>query len=1136
MNYLQKQLVYEDEASEADNQSSLIQSMSLVSSKSTIEKPGKKSLILAMKRLAIDERLKAKILLELEETLEDFEARIHNLDLELRTAHESERLLEQKLGEKVIEVEKFVRLLAEKETALTEAQKELRNSRTEVENLNLKLTNIEKKNEDDRVAFEKEILVGQQKLLSASNRNMEVERRNTDLNRMNEDIQKLLESNLDKNQEVKDNIATDLQSSQLDLDAIKQKYEEDAKRNAQTIVELREKATGYVNEISGLKNKVLELQEEVMRKDLELNKLQFSESQVFGAKNVPVQEVIPAIEDQFVEEFEIPPSVEASRVDLKGLATKESIKPEPLEHITEEDEKETYEGLMRLESMKLQPAPEKKREIAKQKTFFERPSISKSAKTLALAETQVLENSGPRNAELGDCSVQAAGPEEAKHSPSERLIDGVLNFSMPSYPREKLRPTLIEANIGTIVRQTCPLRNLSEDRKIEGNFNDLAQKNEPGKKVARGPLDMEICESYEFRQEREPVRTTELKKVGLGAILAQIREEPAQAEKHDTAMLEVSDNFSAIEKEKIESKKEEKVEGNAEMGSLVKDTRSGKGRELSSSSNQSFVRKSRKDPRVIELKGVYSLAQTKAVTHHSRATKPIFYELPKSTIPESQISVDFTKKVFASAEPAPEAIDLSFLELEERPSLVFQKNSTPRKDPVAIDPDISVYLPLPSSESPQNPSTEAYKDPSLLISRETPKESPLKSLKDIPRDSPSISVLKKLPEQPIPDQSVESEYNPLMNDSKFASQAKVSRIRDEKTETIHPFDSFMGDQQAEKDTSLYFLPQNRNQETPTRQGLQESFRRKLLGDSGDSRDPGRLDRLGTILARPVEQNEGRRYSYDHLDVTNSPLLSLIGKYLNVSQYSQIYSDAVFRVNKHSISNRKFLVIVPSAIVMLTPASTFFKADLKRIIPFRSIEKAIVSSENNHIVFSIKKEEASSSGSGEIHDEIIESYNPEELIMFLKARMRAAGYPLAVLRMKKFIAINSAKEANIYDFSHMNRTRPHLTYLVNWASKHSKIGFLKIEVSRFLGGIEPVERVTVLLDEGLLLFTRRDLDPKEFFPLFKARVEDACDKELRIVFGDMAKKSLLFSSELDKSLWREAIQKKIDELNERFPST
>lgn len=292
-----------------------------------------------------------------------------------------------------------------------------------------------------------------------------------------------------------------------------------------------------------------------------------------------------------------------------------------------------------------------------------------------------------------------------------------------------------------------------------------------------------------------------------------------------------------------------------------------------------------------------------------------------------------------------------------------------------------------------------------------------------------------------------------------------------------------------------------------------------------------LDRLSDILSHPAENAKATKYSFDHLDIAHSRMLPLVAKYHSIKNPEKWFSDVVYRVNKHSVSKKKFLVITPLAVIFINPASTLFNEELKRIIILKNIERVITNPENNHIVISVKKDLSSKSGTND-HDEILESYKPDELLLFLKTQLRAAGLDTEVKKMRKFVAVNSAKEANIFDFSQMYRSKPHLQLLVGWATKSSKIGFVKSTSHNFFGSAQDVERVMILLEEGLLVLSKTDFDLTDFFPLFKVKLHEPDKRTLFLEMGKGIRKQLIFPSELDKSQWKEIIQMRITSLNMR----
>ena len=422
------------------------------------------------------------------------------------------------------------------------------------------------------------------------------------------------------------------------------------------------------------------------------------------------------------------------------------------------------------------------------------------------------------------------------------------------------------------------------------------------------------------------------------------------------------------------------------------------------------------------------------------------------------------------------------------------------KKKIMIDPNIDSYLPSPKKkdESDQISSVK-----NILVSQPTTtqKKDPetLKSQK--PHDL-FYSQVVKLPSQgDIPLQR--SGFYPELDDMSYPSRTASNIVGTNDTKTRNT-----------RVVSAVFPNTLVQVHTETTPNLAKN-----------------LDRLSDILSHPAENAKITKYSFDHLDIAHSRMLPLIAKYHSIKNPEKWFSDVVYRVNKHSVSKKKFLIITPLAVIFINPASTLFSEELKRIIVLKNIERVITNPENNHIVISVKKDLSSKSGKND-HDEILESYKPDELLLFLKTQLRAAGLNTEVKKMRKFVAVNSAKEANIFDFSQMYRSKPHLQLLVGWATKSSKIGFVKSTSHNFFGSAQDVERVMILLEEGLLILSKTDFDLTDFFPLFKVKLQEPDKRTLFLEMGKGIRKQLIFPSELDKSQWKETIQMRITSLNLR----
>lgn len=117
-----------------------------------------------------------------------------------------------------------------------------------------------------------------------------------------------------------------------------------------------------------------------------------------------------------------------------------------------------------------------------------------------------------------------------------------------------------------------------------------------------------------------------------------------------------------------------------------------------------------------------------------------------------------------------------------------------------------------------------------------------------------------------------------------------------------------------------------------------------------------------------------------------------------------------------------------------------------------------------------------------------------------------------------------------DIEVLKKKKPCLASFCLWASKYSKIGFVVIRVTPTSWSSESEkERLVVLLNIGLLFFSKQDMNVSEFVSFLKAELVDKSSRIMELVMADQTKKPMKFPTTQDKEEWKKAILKEMTAL-------
>ena len=265
-------------------------------------------------------------------------------------------------------------------------------------------------------------------------------------------------------------------------------------------------------------------------------------------------------------------------------------------------------------------------------------------------------------------------------------------------------------------------------------------------------------------------------------------------------------------------------------------------------------------------------------------------------------------------------------------------------------------------------------------------------------------------------------------------------------------------------------------------------------------------------------NKAKIYSYDYINVKKCfGILEIIQGFQNLKNINEWFSDIVHRLNSWTNKKKKLLVITEFNLFIFTS-----KTSLKRRISLLDIIKLKHSQKNNYIGIAARN----------IEEEVLETYRKEELILFLKKKMKNLGKELSIVEQTNFSKKNKLTDNDYYNPNIMKKYKPHYTETFSFASLNHQIGYITTEAKEMFGLIDTAREFLCLLTNiGVICFTRKEFKVSDFIPLVGTRVyvSDRSKLNLKLVLCDSSERTLAFNSVNDKNAWYDMLSMNIKEL-------
>ena len=268
-------------------------------------------------------------------------------------------------------------------------------------------------------------------------------------------------------------------------------------------------------------------------------------------------------------------------------------------------------------------------------------------------------------------------------------------------------------------------------------------------------------------------------------------------------------------------------------------------------------------------------------------------------------------------------------------------------------------------------------------------------------------------------------------------------------------------------------------------------------------------------------NKAKTYSYDYINVKKCfGILEIIQGYQNLKNINEWFSDIIYRLNSWTNKKKKLLVITEFNLFIFSS-----KTSLKRRISLLDIIKLKHSQKNNYIGVAARN----------IEEEVLETYRKEELILFLKKKMKNLGKGLSIVEQTNFSKKNKLTDNDYYNPNIMKKYKPHYTETFSLASLDHQIGYITTEAKEVFGLIDTArEFLCMLTNMGVICFTRKEFKVSDFIPLVgtKVYVSDRSKLNLKLLLCDSSERTLAFNSVNDKNAWYDMLSKNIKELSHR----
>jgi hypothetical protein len=268
--------------------------------------------------------------------------------------------------------------------------------------------------------------------------------------------------------------------------------------------------------------------------------------------------------------------------------------------------------------------------------------------------------------------------------------------------------------------------------------------------------------------------------------------------------------------------------------------------------------------------------------------------------------------------------------------------------------------------------------------------------------------------------------------------------------------------------------------------------------------------------------ETRRYSYVHYNVMeNKALLQKLLEYVPREEIKGIYSDYINRINKHTNSKRKIVVVTRGLLFIFS-----LKGELKERYPLAlgQISRVQVNALSNH--FNLIE-------SGGIN-EVLQSIRKEELLLFMQMRAQALGKALRIDYVKSIGFLNSSQKQTILDPLKKKSVNSALVPTFNYAIKRSCVGYAVIESNNKLEALfANKDFVLVLSDLFVVGFSTVEFTLKFVLPLVGSSImyRESRGKDLLLAVADGSQKLIRFNNDYEQSMWVGAIGRALERLNE-----
>lgn len=289
-----------------------------------------------------------------------------------------------------------------------------------------------------------------------------------------------------------------------------------------------------------------------------------------------------------------------------------------------------------------------------------------------------------------------------------------------------------------------------------------------------------------------------------------------------------------------------------------------------------------------------------------------------------------------------------------------------------------------------------------------------------------------------------------------------------------------------------------------------------------------LDQMfNQLKPSPKPQPQKASYSYDYLDIAhNWEAVKLIDKHQGSESPAGWFSDKIIRVNSHQERKYKRLVVSNRMLFILEESN-----DVKRIIPFWSIDSVHSKKNENFFIIKIKKSNDPFAKYAD-HDEVLESFRKNELLLFIIRRANEAGFPLIFREDIDIQAVNSRQIRFKFDHNAIKNTKPSLEKTLYRASLSNDIFVASFADRDVIGRDKTKEKILVFSNIGIICFNRYSFETSEFIP-FEGSLLIETSQEGKVVefhMGATAMRRITFPSETE----RENFVKKARGLMKRFP--